>query len=688
MAKDDFQLDEESSTVDWSERFHAYLYLAKQLLKKYWWIVILTTGLGVSFQVYRAVQIKPTYSSNAVIMLSQFTANIGNADALREQYANWFGNQALILSSADVRRAAEERVKQFHPELKPVGVNIQPSQIPETTAIQVWAHSDSREYTQLYLDAVIDEYMNRRQQMKGETSDVALTALTERLLALEDEIAAKEEAVVDFQKKNNLSSIKEQREKAGTNVAQLRARQADFRTQIRLLDTLGIDYELRSPDLLSQRERLSGDAAANYHRTLESLNQLRAELDEFSHYLKPRHPKIISINREIERTKNLVEIYRKQATEQIVERKAQLLAEMENLDIVISEQENIALENSRLDAEFERLSSILQRSRNLYENLIKQMQSLEMGQEMSTEVVSVFQRAGTPRENAVSVKEHAVQGGMLGAMAGIGIIALIALIDSRIVSGDDIRKRFDSPVFAVIPLEERNDDGRLELLAAKDRRHLFAEACRTLRSSLFFMGEEGNRPNLMLVTSSIPEEGKSTIAANLAAAISFTSARVLLVDCDLRRGQLASAFGLPAFPGMSDLLQKGRKLDAVVQKTSHENLDFVAAGEYPERPGELLLSLRMDEVLKEMRSLYDFVILDTAPILATDDTTGFAVKSDALLFVARSGYTQGRQIRTAVERLQMRGVDVSGFVLNCVDVRGTDYYYYKKYNDYYAYSTK
>lgn len=687
MAVDDFEFDEQGSqSLDWSDKLHGYYYLAKQLLKKFWWIPVLTVALGIFYQSYQAFRMQPTYTSQAKLMHNQFTATITDVAALRERYANWFGNQALILNSEEVRRAAHQRVAAFNPELTPPqrGVRIAPSQLPATTAILVVAESDNADYTRVYLDALLDEYMNRRQQMKGETSEMALTALTERLLVLEEEIRVKEDAVVDFRKLNNLISIQEQGNQAGSDLARLRGRQTDIRTQIRLLDALGLDYELQSPDIMGQQELLAVQGAANYRQAVIERDRLVAELAQYSTYLRPPHPKVIALRREIERGENLMRIYHEQALAQVEERKRQLAKEMENLDIVIAEQEEVALENSRLAAEFERLQANLLRSRSLYENLLRQMQNIETGREVTTEDVSIFQHATKPRANRVSMANMLTRGGVAGGVLGFGIVGLIGFIDNRIRSADDLKKRFSEPVFAIIPLEQRNDNGRIDLLAPKDPRHLFSEACRTVRSSLFFMGNESFRPKLIVITSSIPEEGKSTVAANLAAAVSFTSARVLLVDCDLRRGQLAKIFGIAASPGMSDVLQKARPLDAVIQKTEFENFDFIPAGNYPDRPGELLLSFRMDQAIKEMRALYDYVIFDTAPILATEDTSGFAVKADALLFVARSGYTQSRQVRAAVERLKLRGVDVSGFVLNCVDTRGTDYYYYKKYNEYYA----
>jgi tyrosine-protein kinase Etk/Wzc len=195
---------------------------------------------------------------------------------------------------------------------------------------------------------------------------------------------------------------------------------------------------------------------------------------------------------------------------------------------------------------------------------------------------------------------------------------------------------------------------------------------------------DGRAPTVFMVTSAIPSEGKSTVAANLGVAIAFTASRTLVIDADLRRGHLDAQFGLKKKPGLSEYLMGQASLDEVVQHTHMAELDFISAGNYPERPGELLLSTRMETLVDILRKRYDYVICDTAPILATDDTTGFSVKGDSVLFVIRSAQTQTRQVVASLDRLKQRGANISGFILNCVDTQGADYYYYKKYNDYYA----
>ncbi len=691
MATKDFEFNDgdEGQQFDWAERFHYYRYLVKILLRKYWWILLLTTSIGVFYQTYKVLNSQSSFVSSSKIMLSSFVANPVSSSGIQEQFGYWFGNQRLILQTQAVRQAAEERVRAFYPDITVSPVSISTRQIQETAVIEISARGDSREYTRQYLNSLVEEFMNIRSQMKGETSERALLAIAERLDQLEDQIQRQENAVVEFRKDNNLVFIQEQGDSAGSNLARLKASRADVRTQIRLLETVGLDIDLQSPEMLGLDSLVQNSIAEqNYRQSRRDLDQLRAQRQEFSNYLKARHPRIIQLNLEIERTRNLLSIYQEQALEQIGERKAQLRAQLDNLDIIISEQEVVALNNSRLSAEFERLNANLLRSRNLYENLLRSIQSLETSRQIDPEIVLVLEPASFPIEIKESMSRNITEGALGGIFGGLAIIAAIGFLDSRVFSAEDLKRRFENPVLGIIPFEKSEKEVGVTLLHAKDKRHLFAEACRTLRSSLFFMGTDQDRPRTIMITSSVPTEGKSTIAANLAAAISLTSARTILVDCDLRRGQLSKQLGCNSKPGISELLQRGRRLETIIQKTSMENLDFISAGEYPDRPGELLLSYRMEEILRDLRKEYDYVIVDTAPILATDDTTGFSVQADKVLFVVRSTFTQTRQVRTALDRLRMRGVNIGGFILNCVDTRGADYYYYKKYNEYYAYSPR
>ena len=335
-------------------------------------------------------------------------------------------------------------------------------------------------------------------------------------------------------------------------------------------------------------------------------------------------------------------------------------------------------------AEFDRLNSRLERSRTLYQRLLSSIQSIDLNLNVDQETLAILENATAARLLRGSVSKKLAQGGLAGLMIGAGLIFLIGVIDNRIVSAEDISLRFEPPVLGIIPLEKITDNGQLEHIKPKDDRHLFAEACRALRSSLLFMEDQGSKPQCIIVTSSVPSEGKSMISTNLSITLALAASRTILVDLDLRRGQLYKVFGTTRKDGLHEVINNGVELDDVIQKTEIENLDFIPCGVYPDRPGELLLSEHMEQILRELKERYDYIIFDTAPILATDDTSSFAAKTDGVLFAVRSSKTQARQVKASMERLHLRSTTVLGFILNFVDTQNPDYYYYKKYSYYYT----
>ena len=674
--------------VDWGARARGLLMRAKLLLRRWWWVVLLCASAGVVLQTYRQLQVQPSYVSQARLIISGMVT-LPDGNAYREEFANFFGTQIELMQSGRVRERATLRLRMMRPELQHDHASLSARQQPDTTIFVLWARGANGPYVQAYLDAVVEEYLNLRREMRTHTSETAVVAVTEQLVRLQEDISTFENALVDFQRQNNLVFIQNQGSTAGEYLVRLKNQQADLRTQLRMIEALGLSSQMDdSPVAASSREMVEVSpvqVSSSYIEGRAALERLEAQLREFSTYLKPRHPKIITLTSEVGRMRNLLKIYEEDALANLEERKRILRAKIENLEFVIADWESKALENSRKLAEYDRLRSRLDRARDTYQRLLASTETINLSKDLEIDTVTVLESATHPWEEKQSFVKNVVQGGMTGTFLGIGILVLLGTIDTRVITADDLRRRFEAPVLAIIPLERRNEQRRIELLRPKDARHLFAEACRTLRSSLLFLQTpEGQPVRTVAVTSAVPEEGKSTISSNLAVALSFTSSRTILIDGDLRRGFLARHMGMAASPGLSDLLQGRTTLERTIYHTSYENLDFMPAGEHPERPGELLLSQSMDTLLVELQTRYDFVIIDTAPILATDDTTGFANRTDGVLFVVRSGHAQSGQVKASLDRLGLRGARVPGFVLNCVDVRGSDYYYYKKYNDYYA----
>jgi polysaccharide biosynthesis transport protein len=219
-------------------------------------------------------------------------------------------------------------------------------------------------------------------------------------------------------------------------------------------------------------------------------------------------------------------------------------------------------------------------------------------------------------------------------------------------------------------------------LQPDDARHVFAESYRNVRSSIFFMPYQGPRPKTFLVTSAVPNEGKSTVSANLAITMALSGAKTLLIDCDLRRGALRETFGISSRIGFSEVLKNEVNWKEVVVPTSVPSLFILPRGKTLSQPSEHLLRDSTDKLLKEIYSHYDYIVIDSSPILAADDTTSLAPKIDATLFVVRLSYTSARLTRKALELLYSRQVNVPGVILNFVDTSLPEYYYYQ-YSEYY-----
>ena len=411
---------------------------------------------------------------------------------------------------------------------------------------------------------------------------------------------------------------------------------------------------------------------------------LKADLEEFSFYLKPKHPKIITLKDQVERAANQLKILRRQAFERIGERKQVVDSLIKNLNQEIEIWEGTALENGQLIAEFERLQSRLGRSQAAYARNQESLRAIDTDQNLQQETISVLEDARPARPYGRGTLMGLVQGAVIGGFLAGGILFLLASLDNRILSASELSVQFSEQLLGAIPYEANHGgDADSILLRKDDDRYVFAEACRNMRTSVFFMGDDGVKPSVFAVTSAIPSEGKSTVSANLAVALSFSHSKVLLIDADLRRGRLHKLFDLNARRGLTGILEGELSLDEAVQQTTYDHLDFVSIGGHPDHPAELLLSDSMPKLIAEAREKYDFIIFDTAPILATDDTTSFAGQMDALLFTIRCAHTQIRQVKPAMARLRERNITISGLILNYVDTSQPGYYYYR-YSEYYT----
>jgi succinoglycan biosynthesis transport protein ExoP len=355
---------------------------------------------------------------------------------------------------------------------------------------------------------------------------------------------------------------------------------------------------------------------------------------------------------------------------------------MENLQYNIKEWEAKALDLSQRLAQFNRVKGKVDRLKTLYDRLTNNLKEVDVSQVVdSADQVSIMEMATSPISVRPGLIKSLLIGLGCGAAAGIGILVLLDRIDDRMASFGEFQHHFSENVLGQIPKEKVK--GKVTLLQPDDARHVFAESYRNVRSSLFFMPYDGPRPKTFLITSAVPNEGKSTISANLAITMALSGARTLLIDGDLRRGAIREAFGIASKIGFSEVLKQEVDWREVVVPTAYPSLAILPRGRTLSQPSEHLLRESTEVLLKEMYSTFDYILIDSSPVLAADDTTSLAPKIDATIFVVRLGYTSARLTRKGLELLYDRQVNVPGVILNFVDTSLPEYYYYQ-YSEYYS----
>ncbi len=360
------------------------------------------------------------------------------------------------------------------------------------------------------------------------------------------------------------------------------------------------------------------------------------------------------------------------ATESLTKRESETRDRLRQVDLEIAGATGSAL--AALEREQEALSSDLAQ--------IAAQKAIISGNE-------VFARSGGQIVQAATVPEEpfapkpartGVLALVLGLMLGVGLAFLRDFLDDAIRTEDQAVRATGRPVLGYVPHWETENESETRLVSLVEPSSPVAESYRTLRTNIRFLSV-GRSFRSLLVTSSLPQEGKTTTSANLAIALARAGTRVLLVGADMRRASMHKAFGLEASPGLSDVLVGEAELVEAITDVGVPNLRVIPAGQTAPNPAELLGSPAMAQLMSELEQIADLVIYDGPPILAVADTLEVAPKVGGVLLVIDVGSTGRHAVKSSVERMTGVGVEISGVVLNNLDP-SDGYYGYTYYHSY------
>ncbi len=330
-----------------------------------------------------------------------------------------------------------------------------------------------------------------------------------------------------------------------------------------------------------------------------------------------------------------------------------------------------ATTQSRKATELEALKKEADSAKSLYEILLQKLNETDIAASIRSNNVTVVDRASPPRTPVRPVKRKIGGAGLLlGLMAGLGLVVLRDYLANTFRDPEEVERYLHIDLLASVPRYEA------------ENAHLVTEAYQNLRTALLFARRD-ERGQVVLVTGTAPQEGKTTTIVNLAKLLAGSGERTIVLDCDLRRAQLHHRLELSREPGLTDVFVRHEDPDAIVQATRVPNLFALTAGPLPPNPPALLARKNFGELLEHFRSRFEWILVDSPPLASVTDALLLARHVDLAVMVVQHLKVDKRLVKRSVVALRRVTPNLLGAVLNAVDVqaRGYHYYYYSQQQD-------
>lgn len=576
--------------------------------------------------------------------------------------------------------------------------------VPSTRLVAIRVRDRDPERASLIANTIADCFIDKTIEDRMASTVTSLEWLGEQLDTLRGELDESEQGLHAFKQAHSILSVSmEDRQNlvasqlehfsealntARTERIELRARLARLRM-------------LQGADVEANGGGQGFEEFATISAIQTQLHTQLAEHEALTLRYGPQHPRIVE-------SQQRLDVLRQQLREEIegivraAEADLREATEVEaGLQSAIDDANRAGLELNLLEIEYTQLSRTRENNEKLYGIVLERTTQTDLTRMLRTTHVRIVDRALAP-ETPVSprVLVNLGVGGGVGLLLGIALALLLGRLDRRIKDAKDVEDE-GLPLLGIVPVinaavEEPGSvkrrgatpapNSQPDLVAHTHPMSAVAENCRSIRTNLMFAGEAPLKA--FAVSSANPQEGKTTVTANLAISIAQSGKRVLVVDTDLRRPRVHKAFGVSGKRGLTSIIVGEGTIDDSVQHTSVPNVDVLPCGPIPPNPAELLHRERFHQFRVEAAAKYDLVLYDSPPLSAVSDAAVLAPQLDGVLIVVRAGRTTRDAIRGALRQLRDVNAHVIGGVLNGLDPRahgaGPYYYYSAGRGGYYA----
>ena len=544
-------------------------------------------------------------------------------------------------------------------------------------------------------NAFANLYLTQQLQDKYDATQQANQWLNQRLGELQPQVSQAEAAVEQYKAQHGLlasvgSSLTEQEiSNLNNQLAQAKADEAEKNARVRT----------------AQQQAQAGATGENLSGSLSSqtMMQLRTQQAEASSKVAdlqtkygPRHPEVQRVQRQLTdiNTQISEEVGRQVSNLQAEESVAR--QRVASLEGSLSGAKGTLVGNNAAGVELADLQRKADAASTLYSTLLNRAKQTSTDQGSESSDSRIVSHAKIPTKPSFPNKQlNFALGLVLGLAGGVGSVFLMEALDSGLSTSEDVERVLGVPHLGAVPLLDSTTDGKASGIAPGQYiidkpLSAFAEAFRNLRASILF-SKVDTPVKVVLVTSALPGEGKTTTTFCLGRSMAMSGAKVIVVDCDLRRRNINRLLGIEPTVGLIEVLQGQASLEEAMLFDEATGAWFLPLAHSLHTPKDLFGSQAMDRLLATLREQFDLVLLDTAPVIPVSDTRILAPKADVVVFLTQWRKTPRKAVETAFALLKSVGADIAGVALTLVDAQqqakygyGDSGYYYRSYRKYYT----
>jgi len=579
--------------------------------------------------------------------------------------------------------------------------------IPNTRIIDIHYRSPNPDLAAQVVNTLASTYVEQNFKTKFESTMQASDWLSKQLVDLQMKVETSQEKLVKYQKQHEILGIDEKQNITTAKLDELNKELTSAESDRMQKESVYRMLQSGDPDVIASTSTIgesnNGSSSNSGSALLDNLRTRQAELKiqtaELSTQFGPSYPKVAQLNNQLKEIDVELQAEMKKMVGHVRSQYMTALHREGMLRDALDRQKQEANKLNESAIEYSLLKRDVESNRQLYEGLLEKLKEAGVTAGLRSNNFRIVDAARVPMApSEPNVPRNLAFALVLGLTSGVGLAFLLENLDNTVRTPEQAQIISMLPSLGMIPQGSKNHiDARgqkhltvasskeaVELVTQSRPQSQMAESYRALRTSLL-LSSLGAPPKVILITSALPQEGKTTTSINTSIVLAQKGVRVLLIDADLRRPGVHKTLGMGPRSGLSNVLTGSATLQqTVVRSPSLANLFVLPAGTPPPNPAELLASSNMRDVLAELRDQYDHIIIDTPPTLSVTDAVVLSTRADAVVLVIRSGQTTKGALRRSRDILMQVNAKVTGVLLNAVDLTSPDYYYYYEYQGKYG----